>query len=124
MSLLDSLPLSLVLPLSASESHGLEETWTVDPILTKSLLIDDRTIECSEHAEIVYAIMPKGGELTWLCWLYRPEDSFPHFVILTREPGESIAFIHDRMPFILPESKVDTWIDPERNPHMLLGSAV
>ncbi len=71
-----------------------------------------------------YAIMPKGGELTWLCGLYRLENNFPHFVILTREPGESIAFIHDRMPFILPESKVDAWIDPERNPHMLLGSAV
>jgi putative SOS response-associated peptidase YedK len=71
-----------------------------------------------------YAIMPKGGELTWLCGLYRLENNFPHFVILTREPGESIAFIHDRMPFILPESKVDSWIDPERNPHMLIGSAV
>ena len=71
-----------------------------------------------------YAIMPKGGELTWLCGLYRLENNFPHFVILTREPGDSIAFIHDRMPFILPESKVDFWIDPERNPHMLLGSAI
>ena len=71
-----------------------------------------------------YAIMPKGGELTWLCGLYRLEDNFPHFVILTREPGESIAFIHDRMPFILPESEAEHWIDPERNPHMLLGSAI
>ena len=71
-----------------------------------------------------YAIMSKGGELTWLCGLYRLEDNFPHFVILTREPGEAIAFIHDRMPFILPESEVGHWIDPERNPHMLLGSAI
>ena len=71
-----------------------------------------------------YAIMPKGGELTWLCGLYRLEDNFPHFVILTREPGESIAFIHDRMPFILPESEVGHWIDPNRNPHMLIGSAI
>ena len=71
-----------------------------------------------------YAIMPKGGGLTWLCGLYRLENNFPHFVILTREPGESIAFIHDRMPLILPESKVDSWIDPEQNPHMLLGSAI
>jgi putative SOS response-associated peptidase YedK len=68
--------------------------------------------------------MSKGCELTWLCGLYRLEDNFPHFVILTREPGEAIAFIHDRMPFILPESEVCHWIDPNRNPHMLLGSAI
>ncbi len=71
-----------------------------------------------------YAIMPKDGALTWLCGLYRLEDGYPHFVILTREPGESVAFIHDRMPFILPETEIDAWIDPNRNPHMLLNAAL
>lgn len=71
-----------------------------------------------------YAIMPREGKLTWLCGLYRMENGYPHFVILTREPGESIAFIHDRMPFLLPESEIDAWIAPERNPHMLLSAAL
>ena len=71
-----------------------------------------------------YAIMPKEGALTWLCGIYRMEDGFPHFVVLTREPGESTAFIHDRMPLILPEAKIDNWIDPEYNPHMLLNAAL
>ena len=71
-----------------------------------------------------YAIMPKGGELTWLCGLYRMEEGYPHFVILTREPGESIAFIHDRMPMILPEEAVERWIDPNMNPHAMLSAAL
>ena len=71
-----------------------------------------------------YAIMPKNGELTWLCGLYRLEDNYPHFVVLTREPGESVAFIHDRMPLILPEAEINNWIDPNRNPHMLLEAAL
>ena len=71
-----------------------------------------------------YAIMPKDGNLTWLCGLYRLEDDYPHFVVLTREPGESVAFIHDRMPFILPEAEIDRWIDPKHNPHMLLDKAL
>ncbi len=71
-----------------------------------------------------YAIMPKGSEMTWLCGFYHLEEEFPHFVILTREPGESIAFIHDRMPFILPEREVDKWIDPNMNPHMMVSSAL
>ena len=71
-----------------------------------------------------YAIMPKDGALTWLCGLYRMEDGYPHFVVLTREPGESISFIHDRMPFILPQEEIDNWIDPKHNPHMLLDAAL
>lgn len=70
-----------------------------------------------------YAIMPKSGELTWLCGLYRMEENYPHFVILTRPPSESVAFIHDRMPFMLPEVEVDNWINPKYNPHLLLEAA-
>ena len=71
-----------------------------------------------------YAIMPKGAEMTWLGGIYRMEDGYPHFVILTREPSESVAFLHDRMPFILSEADVDRWIDPNVNPHVLLSSAL
>lgn len=71
-----------------------------------------------------YAIMPKGDTLTYLCGLYRMEDGYPHFVVLTREPGESISFIHDRMPMILPEAEVERWIDPNMNPHAMLSSAL
>ena len=71
-----------------------------------------------------YAIMPREGTLTWLCGLYRMEEEYPHFVVLTREPGQSISFIHDRMPLILPEREIDNWIDPNQNPHMLIEAAL
>lgn len=71
-----------------------------------------------------YAILPKNSDMTWLCGIYRLESNYPHFVILTREPGESISFIHDRMPFILPEEDVEKWIDPNVNPHVLLSAAL
>ena len=51
------------------------------------------------------------------------EEGIPRFVILTREPGESIRFIHDRMPLILPESAVEQWIRPETHPEDLLPFA-
>ena len=71
-----------------------------------------------------YAIMPRGGELTWLCGVYRMEKGYPHFVILTRTPGDSIAHIHQRMPLILSEADADSWIDPKVNPHALLSAAL
>ena len=71
-----------------------------------------------------YRIRPKDSTTTWLCGLYRIEDGMPVFVILTREPGEEIRFIHDRMPLILPENYVDEWIRPSANPEELIAAAM
>ena len=69
---------------------------------------------------VKYRLQQKETGLTWLCGLYRMEEGVPCFVILTREPGESIRFIHDRMPLILPGSAVQDWIRPETRPEDLL----
>ena len=71
-----------------------------------------------------YMIQPKDATMTWLCGLYRIEEGLPVFVILTREPGEEIRFIHDRMPLILPERCIDEWIRPDVKPEDLLGEAL
>ena len=46
------------------------------------------------------------------------------FVVLTREPGEEIRFIHDRMPLIMPWDCVDEWIRPDANPEELVEFAL
>lgn len=71
-----------------------------------------------------YAIQPKESSVTWLCGLYRFEGDLPYFVILTREPGDRIRFLHDRMPLIMPDHLVNDWINPEADPDMLLREAV
>lgn len=71
-----------------------------------------------------YAIQLEGSEITWLAGLYRIENGFPYFVILTREPSPELSEIHDRMPLILPENKIDEWISPSANPKELLPFAV
>ena len=59
-----------------------------------------------------YAIQPAGSTVTWLAGLYRIEDGYPHFAVLTRTPSPELARIHDRMPVILPAGSIKTWIDP------------
>lgn len=71
-----------------------------------------------------YRIRPRGEDVTWLCGLYRIEEGLPVFVVLTREPGESISFIHDRMPLILPGRCIDEWVSPGRDPSGLIGEAL
>ena len=71
-----------------------------------------------------YAIQPRGEKMTWLCGLYRMEEGFPVFAVLTREPAENLRRIHDRMPLILPRNLIREWIRPDSRPEDLLGYAV
>ena len=71
-----------------------------------------------------YMIRPKDSGMTWLCGLYRIEEGLPVFVVLTREPGEGIRFIHDRMPLIMPDHLAEEWIRPDVNPEALLPCAL
>lgn len=75
-----------------------------------------------------YAIQPKGVTVTYLAGLYRIEQfrdlHYPVFTILTKEPTEQLAKIHNRMPVILPEEKIDLWIQPDADPEAVLKSAL
>ncbi len=71
-----------------------------------------------------FAIQPNGRSVTWLCGLYRIEDGFPAFTVLTREPSDDVRRIHDRMPLILPEEMTDAWISPEQKPEDIIRYAV
>ena len=71
-----------------------------------------------------YLIAPKGRELTYFCGLYRIDDGYPYFVILTREATDDLAFIHDRMPVMINAETVDCWINPRFNPQMVLREAL
>lgn len=71
-----------------------------------------------------YMIQPVGSEVTYLAGLYRIEDGYPVFTVLTTEPTKELAEIHDRMPVILPGTAIDEWIRPETNPNLLLPNRI
>jgi putative SOS response-associated peptidase YedK len=71
-----------------------------------------------------YAIRPERGGLFYLAGLYRMLSGRPEFVILTRQSADSIAFIHDRMPVILPSELVANWTNPRYDAGDILGHAV
>lgn len=71
-----------------------------------------------------YAIRRPGDDLLWLCGLYRLEEGLPVFAVLTREAVASLAWLHDRMPLILPSGRIGEWIQPGGRPEELLESAL
>jgi putative SOS response-associated peptidase YedK len=54
----------------------------------------------------------------WESWHDPDDDDAPPLrscVIITTDPNELLAPIHDRMPVVLPESQWDTWLDVDNH---------
>ena len=68
-----------------------------------------------------YAIRPETEGPVWLAGLYRLAGGIPECVILTRQADESIAWMHDRMPLMLPADRVSEWIRPDADPAKTAG---
>ena len=71
-----------------------------------------------------YQIAPTDANGFFLAGVYRIEQGFPVFSILTKEPVESISFIHNRMPVILPEEIIQDWLNPKYHGQEMLNAAL
>lgn len=60
----------------------------------------------------------------YMAGIYRVENGRPVFTILTSDPAESISFIHNRMPVLLPSDMVPDWINPKYSAGDLLWYAI
>ena len=70
-----------------------------------------------------YAIEPKDSDGFFLAGIYRLEEGKPVFTILTRDAAEGIAFIHERMPVILPNEAAGDWLNPKYHGEDILRAA-
>ena len=75
------------------------------------------------QGKLKYEIAPADAIGFFLAGIYRIEQGRPVFTILTKDPAESIAFIHNRMPVILPNEAMSDWLNPKYNGIEILGSA-
>lgn len=71
-----------------------------------------------------YQIAPTNTNGFFLAGIYRIEQGFPVFSVLTKEPVASIAFIHNRMPVILPNEIIKDWLNPQYHGQELLIAAL
>ena len=71
-----------------------------------------------------YQLAPSNANGFFLAGIYRIEQGSAVFSVLTKEPVESIAFIHHRMPVILPKEAMSDWLNPRYNGVEILNAAV
>lgn len=84
----------------------------------------------SEPGRPKYAIGAEQKNVIYMAGIYRFEKDHqtkrdkPVFSILTRDPAESISFIHPRMPVLLPREAVRDWLNTSYLAEEVLKSAV
>lgn len=71
-----------------------------------------------------YEIKPVRAGVMYMAGIYRMEKKQPVFTILTKEPAQSIAFIHDRMPVILDKEMISDWLNTRYAASDILRNAV
>ncbi|MCB1087961.1 MAG: SOS response-associated peptidase family protein [Verrucomicrobiae bacterium] len=72
-------------------------------------------------AKQTYALRHSSGDWMWMAGLWEPGgDSMPRFSMITTEASGVIASIHDRMPAILPDSRLEAYLEaPMDDPSVL-----
>ena len=78
----------------------------------------------NERGRPKYAIGAENKNVIYMAGIYRFEHDKPVFSILTRDPAESIQFIHHRMPVILPREAVRDWLNTSYRAEEVLQSAM
>ena len=73
--------------------------------------------------KIKYAIGDPKSPILYLAGIYRKEGRRVSCTILTCEPADQIAFIHNRMPVILPADAIKDWLNIRYNATEILKSA-
>lgn len=74
--------------------------------------------------KIKYAIRHTVDGVMYMAGLYRIEGNQVRCTILTRQPADSIAFIHDRMPVLLPKDILQDWLNPSYDATDILRAAI
>lgn len=82
--------------------------------------------ERRDKERIKYAIRPAHGRILYFAGIYHWEQhskaTFPTFAILTQQAAPEIAFIHERMPVILPAERLRDWLNPQNDARDILAN--
>lgn len=109
---------------TAAEKGTFREAWAKHRCVIPATCYFEWEHDENKKAGQKYALRPEREGLIWLAGLYRLENSLPVFVILTRPADETILWMHDRMPVMLPENRVNEWITPANDPEKILKACL
>jgi putative SOS response-associated peptidase YedK len=66
-------------------------------------------------------VKDKEGNLLFMAGLYRETKNGREFVIITKDACGDVEKIHDRMPVILRTDQIESWLNGELDPDVMVG---
>ena len=123
-------------PNSRPVINARSETAATKPMFKDGMLQRRCLIPASNYYEwekcdgkkIKYAIRPTNTDLLYMAGIYHLENHdgviVPTFTILTRDAAPEIAFIHHRMPVMLPSEYVAAWLNTKHKAEEIILSAL
>lgn len=123
-------------PNSRPVINARSETAATKPMFKDGMLQRRCLIPASNYYEwekrdgrkIKYAIRPTKTDMLYLAGIYHLENHdgiiIPTFTVLTREAAPEIAFIHHRMPVILPSDYATDWLNTQNNADEVIHTAL
>ena len=109
---------------TASEKPAFRDAWEAHRCVIPASWYFEWEHDEKKKAGRKYALRTETRGLIWLAGLYRIENECPVFVILTRPAADTLAWMHDRMPVLLPETEVGAWINPGSDPAEIIESCL
>ncbi len=109
---------------TAADKPTFRESWAMHRCVIPVSWYFEWEHDEKQKAGTKYALHPEGEGLVWLAGLYRMEDGIPVFVILTRPADESLLWMHDRMPVMLPKDRIREWIRPGSDPEPVIRNCL
>ena len=109
---------------TAAEKPTFSESWMNHRCVIPASWYFEWEHDEKKKAGQKYALRPEEQGLVWLAGLYRMEADIPVFVILTRPAEANLAWMHDRMPVMLPKQRVSEWIRPGNDPRPVIDDCV
>lgn len=80
--------------------------------------------EKRDDGKVKYRIRPNAAGTMYIAGLYRIEGGMARCTVLTRSPAQSISFIHDRMPVLLPRDAIRDWLNPRYAAAEIMKTAI
>lgn len=98
------------LVINARAESALEKKTFRDSVLCRRCIIPAKGFYEWNRKKEKYQFERKGGGLMFMAGFYNLYQAQEHFVILTTQANPSVRNVHDRMPLILEETEIESWL--------------
>ncbi len=95
------------------ETAGKLRTFAFELSNQRCVVPADGWYEWTGSPKAPVLLRPESGELMGLAGIWRPTERGAEVVILTQAAPPAMAFVHDRMPVLVPRENVAAWLAPQ-----------